>query len=103
MQIQETKEEVEKEEAASEFVIEEGALEWGSEMFQWPPIKAIVKGALFQESVGITAPFEAKYDLAKMYIEIGDPEAARETLQGLIEEAEGDIHAVKAQKTVERT
>ena len=31
LQIQETKEEVEKEEAASEFVIEEGALEWGAE------------------------------------------------------------------------
>ena len=29
--------------------------------------------------------------LAKMYIEIGDPKAVRETLQGLIEEAEGDI------------
>ena len=26
----------------------------------------------------MTAPLEAKYDLAKMYIEIGDPEAARE-------------------------
>ena len=48
LQIQETKEEVEKEEAASEFVIEEGALNGELKMFQWLPIKAIVKEALFQ-------------------------------------------------------
>lgn len=96
-QIQETKEEVEKEEAASEFVIEEGALEWGSEDVSVAADKSNSDRGFVSESVGITAPFEAKYDLAKMYIEIGDPEAARETLQGLIEEAEGDI-LYKAQK-----
>ncbi|HFC8458389.1 TPA: FimV/HubP family polar landmark protein [Neisseria subflava] len=96
-QIQETKEEVEKEEAASEFVIEEGALEWGSEDVSVAADKSNSDRGFVSESVGITAPFEAKYDLAKMYIEIGDPEAARETLQGLIEEAEGDI-LHKAQK-----
>ena len=101
-QIQETKEEVEKEEvekeeAASEFVIEEGALEWGSEDVSVAADKSNSERGFVSESVGITAPFEAKYDLAKMYIEIGDPEAARETLQGLIEEAEGDI-LHKAQK-----
>lgn len=43
------------------------------------------------ESVGMTAPLEAKYELAQMYIEIGDPDAARETLSELVEEASGDI------------
>lgn len=97
LQIQETKEEVEKEEAASEFVIEEGALEWGSEDVSVAADKSNSERGFVSESVGITAPFEAKYDLAKMYIEIGDSETARETLQGLIEEAEGDI-LYKAQK-----
>ena len=96
-QIQETKEKVEKEEAASEFVIEEGALEWGSEDVSVAADKSNSERGFVSESVGMTAPLEAKYDLAKMYIEIGDPEAARETLQGLIEEAEGDI-LHKAQK-----
>lgn len=97
LQIQETKEEVEKEEAASEFVIEEGALEWGAEDVSVAADKSNSERGFVSESVGMTAPLEAKYDLAKMYIEIGDPEAARETLQGLIEEAEGDI-LYKAQK-----
>lgn len=39
----------------------------------------------------MTAPLEAKYELAKMYVEIGDPEAARETLQELLEESDGAI------------
>ena len=43
------------------------------------------------ESVGMTAPLEAKYELAQMYIEIGDPDAARETLNELVDEANGDI------------
>ena len=97
LQIQETKEEVEKEEAASEFVIEEGALEWGTEDVSVAADKSNSERGFVSESVGMTAPLEAKYDLAKMYIEIGDPEAARETLQALIEEAEGDI-LHKAQK-----
>lgn len=97
LQIQETKEEVEKEEAASEFVIEEGTLEWGAEDVSVAADKSNSERGFVSESVGMTAPLEAKYDLAKMYIEIGDPEAARETLQGLIEEAEGDI-LHKAQK-----
>ena len=45
------------------------------------------------ESVGMTAPLEAKYELAKMYIEIGDPEAAKETLRELMEESDGGILA----------
>ena len=97
LQIQETKEEVEKEESASEFVIEEGALEWGAEDVSVAADKSNSERGFVSESVGMTAPLEAKYDLAKMYIEIGDPEAARETLQALIEEAEGDI-LHKAQK-----
>ena len=99
LQIQETKEEVEKEEVASEFVIEEGALEWGAEDVSVAADKSNNERGFVSESVGMTAPLEAKYDLAKMYIEIGDPEAARETLQGLIEEAEGDI-LYKAQKLI---
>lgn len=43
------------------------------------------------ESVGMTAPLEAKYELAQMYVEIGDPEAAKETLQELLEESNGEI------------
>ena len=97
VQIQEIKEEAEKEEAASEFVIEEGALEWEAEDVSVAADKSNSERGFVSESVGMTAPLEAKYDLAKMYIEIGDPEAARETLQGLIEEAEGDI-LYKAQK-----
>lgn len=97
VQIQETKEEAEKEEAVSEFVIEEGALEWEAEDVSVAADKSNSERGFVSESVGMTAPLEAKYDLAKMYIEIGDPEAARETLQGLIEEAEGDI-LYKAQK-----
>lgn len=97
VQIQETKAEAEKEEAASEFVIEEGALEWEAEDVSVAADKSNSERGFVSESVGMTAPLEAKYDLAKMYIEIGDPEAARETLQGLIEEAEGDI-LYKAQK-----
>ena len=99
LQVQETKEEVEKEEAASEFVIEEGALEWGAEDVSVAADKSNSERGFVSESVGMTAPLEAKYDLAKMYIEIGDPEAARETLQALIEEAEGDI-LHKAQKLI---
>ncbi|MCP1659936.1 FimV/HubP family polar landmark protein [Neisseria perflava] len=49
------------------------------------------ESGFISESVGMTAPLEAKYELAKMYVEIGDPEAARETLQELLEEAHGSI------------
>ncbi|OSI18625.1 hypothetical protein BWD09_02355 [Neisseria dentiae] len=48
-------------------------------------------GGFISESVGMTAPLEAKYELAQMYVEIGDPEAARETLQELLEESSGTI------------
>ena len=51
------------------------------------------KPAFVSESVGMTAPLEAKYELAEMYIEIGDPDAARETLNELIEESSGEIQA----------
>ena len=49
------------------------------------------ESGFISESVGMTAPLEAKYDLAKMYVEIGDPDAARETLTELLEDASGDI------------
>ena len=51
------------------------------------------KPAFVSESVGMTAPLEAKYELAEMYIEIGDPDAARETLYELIDESHGEIQA----------
>ena len=47
--------------------------------------------AITSESVGSDAPLEAKYDLAKMYLEIDDRDAAAETVKELLEEAEGDI------------
>ena len=43
------------------------------------------------ESIGSDAPLEAKYDLAKMYLEIDDRDAAAETVKELLEEAGGDI------------
>ena len=67
VQIQETKEEAEKEEAASEFVIEEGALEWEAEDVSVAADKSNSERGFVSESVGMTAPLEAKYDLAKMY------------------------------------
>lgn len=44
------------------------------------------------EAVGMTAPLEAKLELAKMYLEIDDAVAARETLRELIAESTGDVH-----------
>lgn len=51
------------------------------------------EAGFISEAVGMTAPLEAKYELAKMYVEIGDPEAAKETLQQLLEESDGAILA----------
>ncbi|EGK10085.1 hypothetical protein HMPREF0476_0791, partial [Kingella kingae ATCC 23330] len=45
------------------------------------------------EAVGMAAPLEAKLELAKMYLEIDDAVAARETLRELIEESHGDLQA----------
>ena len=45
------------------------------------------------EAVGLTEPLEAKLELAKMYLEIDDAVAARETLRELITESNGDIQA----------
>lgn len=43
------------------------------------------------ETVGMTAPQEAKMELAKMYLEIDDAVAARETLRELIAESNGTL------------
>lgn len=43
------------------------------------------------EAVGMTAPQEAKLELAKMYLEIDDAVAARETLRELINESHGEL------------
>lgn len=44
-------------------------------------------------AVGMEAPLEAKLELAKMYLEIDDAVAARETLRELIGESSGDLQA----------
>ncbi|WP_019272169.1 FimV/HubP family polar landmark protein, partial [Neisseria lactamica] len=43
------------------------------------------------EAAGSDTPAQAKYDLAEMYLEIGDRDAAAETVKELLEEAEGDV------------
>lgn len=44
-------------------------------------------------AVGMEAPLEAKLELAKMYLEIDDAVAARETLRELIGESGGEVQA----------
>ena len=63
-------------------------IEWGE---LGTPDTKNTQPAFVSESVGMTAPLEAKYELAEMYIEIGDPEAAHETLMELLEESQGEI------------
>lgn len=72
--------------------------EWlpASETAEWETLDVTdsnARGDFVSESVGMTAPLEAKYELAKMYVEIGDPDAARETLHELLEESDGGILA----------
>ena len=52
------------------------------------------------EAVGLTEPLEAKLELAKMYLEIDDAVAARETLRELVAESNGDIQ-VQAQQLLD--
>ncbi|MFH6974423.1 FimV/HubP family polar landmark protein [Neisseria sp. 23W00296] len=73
-------------ESADDLVIDWGSLDAAQAASEDKP-------AFVSESVGMTAPLEAKYELAEMYIEIGDPDAARETLYELIEESSGEIQA----------
>ena len=44
-------------------------------------------------ALGLAEPQEAKLELAKMYLEIDDAVAARETLRELISESSGSIQA----------
>lgn len=67
------------------------AIEWDAVNVTDSADSSARDSGFISESVGMTAPLEAKYELAKMYVEIGDPEAARETLQELLEEADGVI------------
>ncbi|WP_165006674.1 FimV/HubP family polar landmark protein [Neisseria yangbaofengii] len=69
------------------------AIEWDSIAVADTADSSRRESGFISESVGMTAPLEAKYELAKMYVEIGDPEAARETLQELLEESDGAILA----------
>lgn len=69
----------------------EETIEWEKLTVDEEVSKSAFDSGFISESVGMTAPLEAKYELAKMYVEIGDPGAARETLQELMEEATGDI------------
>lgn len=66
-------------------------IQWESMTLEEPVEEARSESGFISESVGMTAPLEAKYELAKMYVEISDPDAARETLNELIEEAHGSI------------
>lgn len=90
LQDSETQENLQEEEEG--FKVEDAVIEWDQldvdeeESFE-------DAGDFVSESVGMTAPLEAKYELAKMYIEIGDPDAAKETLQELLEESDGEILA----------
>ena len=68
------------------------AVEWGDIQVEVGS-SHVTEPGFVSESVGMTAPLEAKYELAEMYIEIGDPDAARETLFELIEESTGEIQA----------
>lgn len=69
----------------------EETIEWENLTVDEEVSKSALDSGFISESVGMTAPLEAKYELAKMYVEIGDPGAAREILQELMEEATGDI------------
>ncbi|WP_016686943.1 FimV/HubP family polar landmark protein [Neisseria sicca] len=69
----------------------EETIEWENLTVDEEVSKSAFDSGFISESVGMTAPLEAKYELAKMYVEIGDPGAARETLQELMDEATGDI------------
>lgn len=69
----------------------EEIIEWENLTVDEEVSKSAFDSGFISESVGMTAPLEAKYELAKMYVEIGDPGAARETLQELMEEATDDI------------
>ena len=53
--------------------------------------QAVQDAGFVSEAVGMTAPLEAKLELAKMYLEIDDAVAARETLRELVEESTGDL------------
>ena len=52
---------------------------------------AVQDAGFVSEAVGMMAPLEAKLELAKMYLEIDDAVAARETLRELVEESTGDL------------
>ncbi|WP_094573962.1 FimV/HubP family polar landmark protein [Kingella denitrificans] len=52
---------------------------------------AVQDAGFVSEAVGMTAPLEAKLELAKMYLEIDDAVAARETLRELVEESTGNL------------
>lgn len=85
--------------AAEEEVAAIHTIEQADEAIEWESLSVAdtagsrSESGFISESVGMTAPLEAKYELAKMYVEIGDPEAARETLQELLEESDGGILA----------
>ncbi len=71
----------------------EHVIEWGGSLEASDLTEEVTHSteSFVSESVGMTAPLEAKYELAEMYVEIGDPEAARETLKELLEESDGGI------------
>ena len=59
--------------------------------FEVLPETAHNDAGFVSEAVGLTEPLEAKLELAKMYLEIDDAVAARETLRELVTESHGEI------------
>ena len=60
------------------------------------PFASVAQAAVPAGGANADAPNEAKLELAKMYLEMGDREAARETLEDLLEDADG-LYYDKAQ------
>lgn len=82
-----------------ELVDEQQVLDWQEE----GAIKTNATNAGFVSGAvsDMTEPLEAKFELAKMYLEIDDANAARETLRELIAESSGQIQAEATQLLAE--
>ena len=63
--------------------------DWATE----EPASSDASVGFVSEAVGTEEPQEAKLELAKMYVEIEDLSAARETLSELVAESSGDVKA----------
>ena len=66
-------------------------VEEAGDIASWDIADAPKQVDFVSESVDMSAPMEARLELAKMYLEIDDAVAARETLRELIQESSGDV------------